>query len=442
MDAARFFEETDTVPIKTAKPFRLEREEAQASAERGAKLVENREHADKHGGPGDGTAVEGRHYRTGEPVRLRLEGGAIAAVERLERHDGGEEEALPLIGPGLVDLQVNGFAGIDFNTAGVTADDVVRVTQLLWGEGVTSYYPTVITNGEEAIAASLRAIADACAANTLTAGSIPGIHLEGPYISPEDGARGAHSAAYVKAPDWEQFRRWQDAAAGRIRLVTLSPEWEEAPAFIEKCAASGVTVSIGHTAATSQQIREAVAAGATMSTHLGNGSHLMLPRHANYIYEQLAHDELAAMVIADGFHLPASVLKVFYRAKREKFMLVSDAVYISGLAPGEYETHIGGRVRLTPEGRLHVADRPEILAGSAQMLTAGIAHLVRLGLCPPEEAWELASLRPAAAIRLPAAEGLSAGAPADLVVHEWEAGKPVIRRVYKNGDCVFRAISR
>ena len=142
--------------------------------------------------------------------------------------------------------------------------------------------------------------------------------------------------------------------------------------FIEKCAGAGVTVSIGHTGASPEQIREAVKAGATMSTHLGNGAHVQLRRHPNYLWEQLAHDELSACIIADGFHLPDAVMKVFLRVKGPRAMLVSDAVYLSGLAPGTYETHIGGKVVLTPEGRLHLAGNPDLLAGATETLAGGV----------------------------------------------------------------------
>ncbi|WP_235886101.1 N-acetylglucosamine-6-phosphate deacetylase [Paenibacillus cymbidii] len=383
------------------------------------------------------TVVHARHYRSGEPLRLTLQGGRIAAIEPLVAA-AAETASLPLVAPGFVDLQINGFAGIDINAdGGVTPDDVARLTRLLWREGVTSYLPTIITNSPQAITEALRAIVRACRDDAMIDATIAGIHLEGPYISPQDGARGAHNAAYVAAPDWEQFQRWQEAAEGRIRLLTLSPEWDGARAFIAKCTASGVVVSIGHTSATPEQIREAVRAGASMSTHLGNGSHAMQPRHANYIYEQLACDELQAMVIADGFHLPVSLLKVFQRAKQHRFMLVSDAVHLAGMPPGEYETHIGGRVVLTPEGRLHLAEHPQVLAGSAQMLLAGVTTLVRAGLNEPADAWDLASLRPAAAFKLPAAAGLAAGAPADLVLLEWPDGEPpTIASVYKSGVAV------
>lgn len=380
------------------------------------------------------TVIEGKHYRTGERVSLDIREGKIANV-RL-RHDHATH-ALPWVAPGLVDLQINGYGGRDFNTLPLTEQLVSDVARRLWREGVTSFFPTIITNSDESISSAMQTIARACAQHRDVARSVKGIHLEGPFISPEDGPRGAHSAEYVKAPDWELFQRWQEAAGGRIKIVTLSPEWPEACHFIEKCADSGVTVSIGHTAASAEQIREAVAAGATLSTHFGNGAHLMLPRHPNYLWEQLAQDELWTCVIADGFHLPESVLKTVLKVKKEQALLVSDAVSLSGLPPGEYETHVGGRVVLTPEGRLHTAADSRILAGSAQMLTWGVRHLVRSGLTDLAEAWEMGSVRPAHFMDLPSKRGLSPGAPADLVLFKFDEDEMTILQTIQAGKDVF-----
>ena len=171
-------------------------------------------------------------------------------------------------------------------------------------------------------------------------------------------------------PDLDEFRRWQDAAQGNIRLVTLSPEWPEAAALYRHGSPrEGVAVSIGHTKATRQQIQDAVSAGATLSTHLGNGAHATLPRHPNYIWEQLAEDRLAASFIVDGHHLPDSFLRVALRAKGiERSILVTDAVAPAMCAPGDYrlgevdiELRADGRVTLTRRrtpGRLELAHGP------------------------------------------------------------------------------------
>lgn len=331
--------------------------------------------------------TEAVHYATGERIKVEMTDDSLAAV-------AGMNNETVYFAPGLVDLQVNGYMGIDFNSPDLTVEQVHQVTRLLQAVGVVKYCPTVITNSEEAMSQSLRVIAAACAVNEITRRSIAGVHLEGPFISPEDGPRGAHPAEFVTAPDIDLFQRLQSAATGMIRIVTMSPEWAGNQLFIEQCVQEGIIVSIGHTAASSQQIVEAVRAGAFMSTHLGNGAHLMLPRHPNYIWEQLAADELYTCFIADGFHLPDAVQKVIMRVKKEKAILVSDAAHLAGLPAGDYKTHIGGRVTLTELGKLHLTAQPELLAGSAQMLIQGISRLVREGLCSLEDAWNMGSIHP------------------------------------------------
>ncbi|MBV8881553.1 MAG: amidohydrolase family protein [Planctomycetaceae bacterium] len=374
--------------------------------------------------------IKGRHYRSGASIAVSVQEPAIAGI-RSGRGDG------PTIAPGIVDLQVNGFRGLDFNSLPVADDLPGRVTRELWSEGVTSYYATIITNAPDRVEACVHAIAKACRRDRDADAGIAGIHLEGPFISPEDGPRGAHDRRHVRAPDWKMFRRWQKAAGGRIRLITMSPEWPGSAAFIRRCVDSGVTVSIGHTAATVDQIRYAVAAGASMSTHLGNGCHLMLPRHPNYVWEQLAQDALAACIIADGFHLPDSVIKTVMRVKGPNAILASDAVYLSGLKPGTYTTHIGGKVVLTEDGRLHLAKNPKLLAGSVQMLIRSVEHLIRAGLTDPGEAWEMASTRPALAMKLAAGRGLEVGAPADLAVFDREGDRITLRETWKSGRKVY-----
>ncbi|PAV31251.1 N-acetylglucosamine-6-phosphate deacetylase [Virgibacillus profundi] len=378
--------------------------------------------------------LEGIHYVTGEQISVTFEGSMISDIKRLSNQ---KKEFLPYIAPGLVDLQINGYQGNDFNSLPITREMVKKVTTSLWKEGVTSYFPTIITNSDEAIESAVQVISETCENDSFVEECIAGIHVEGPFISTEDGPRGAHSNSYVKAPDWSLFQRWQEAAKGRIKIITISPEWPGSAEFISKCTENGVTVSIGHTAATPEQIQEAVKAGAKMSTHLGNGAHLMLPRHPNYIWEQLAEDNLWSCIIADGFHLPDSFLKVAISAKKSQSILVSDAVYLSGLEPGDYETHIGGKVVLTPEGKLHMKENPKLLAGSVKMLKDGIAHLSKSGVCSIQEAWEMASVRPSTFMKLPVMEGLKEGENADLVTFTREKNSVKIVQTYKSGKLVY-----
>ncbi|TJY44132.1 N-acetylglucosamine-6-phosphate deacetylase [Cohnella pontilimi] len=385
------------------------------------------------------SSITGIHYETGDFIQLHIQDGRIARIESRPLQPDDDKVGLGIVAPGLFDFQINGYMGMDLNDPPLSTESVVRLTRALWKEGVTRYLPTVITQSREVIENSVRVIAEACLSDEMVSRCAAGIHLEGPFISPEDGPRGAHNKAYVTAPDWGLFQRWQEAARGKIRLITLSPEWPEAADFISSCVRSGVQVSIGHTNATTAQLREAVDAGARMSTHLGNGSHPMLPRHPNYIWDQLAEDELWAGFIADGFHLPDSVLKVILKVKGARAILVSDAVALSGMEPGEYETPIGGKVVFTPEGRLHVAEHPKLLAGSAQMLPWGINHLVNAGLCSLSEAWNLASITPARFLGVADPTGLTEGANADVVIMKQDSDNLCIKETYKDGKLVYQA---
>jgi N-acetylglucosamine-6-phosphate deacetylase len=263
--------------------------------------------------------------------------------------------------------------------------------------------------------------------------------VEGPHICTEGGPRGAHPKRWVRPPDLDEFHRWQDAARGHVRLVTLAPEWPGAPAYIESLSAAGVTVAIGHTGAGAQQIAEAIAAGATLSTHLGNGAHRRLPRHPNYIWDQLADDRLAASLIADGIHLPASFLAVAARAKGpSRVILVTDASAPASVSPGVY--HLGRQtIRLTADRR--VVTRRDRLAGSALRMDEAIGNVMRLAGTSLADALTMVTTTPARVGRVPGrTRGLRAGDRADLVRFAIDAdtGRVEIQETYVSGTRVFR----
>jgi len=332
----------------------------------------------------------------------------------------GVEDALapPLddayIAPGFVDLQVNGFFGVDYNSPSAAHDEIARSIRVMFATGVTRFFPTVITGSPQIMCGALRNLA--AAREALQDGAaMEAFHVEGPYISPEDGPRGAHPRQWVRPPDEDEFQRMQEAAGGLIRLMTLSPEWPNAPHFIEWLLRQGVAVSIGHTKATPAQIVDAVSAGATLSTHLGNGAHSTLSRHPNYIWEQLAQDRLAASFIVDGIHLGAAFLTVAIRAKgAERALLVTDAVAPAGCAPGPYA--IGGvEVELRADGsvRMREGDR---LAGSSLMMDRAISNVIKMAGVSLRDAITMATRNPARIGRIASrARGLAVGERADLV---------------------------
>ncbi len=323
------------------------------------------------------------------PVEITLAGDRVQSVREVTSTDGNA-----WIAPAFVDIQVNGFAGFDLNVATVTAADVSKMVRALWRVGTGFLCPTVVTASFENISASLRAIVEACQRDPLAAHAILGIHIEGPYISAEDGPRGAHPLEHVRDPDWDEFRRWQDIAEGMIRIVTLAPEKEGAIPFIEKLVMNGVVVAIGHTNASAEDIRAAVSAGAKLSTHLGNGAHAVIRRHPNYIWEQLAADELHASLIVDSHHLPPAVIKSMIRAKTlERCILISDATALAGMPTGTYQ-FAGQPVDLTADRCVRLAGT-EYLAGSAIELARGVENSVRFVGITLKEAISLATLQPA-----------------------------------------------
>jgi N-acetylglucosamine-6-phosphate deacetylase len=385
--------------------------------------------------------IRGKTSDGANAVDIRVEAGRIVAINTADasvRPDLGDESLR--VAPGFVDLQINGYAGIDWNDATTSPERIAEAVRRLRATGATALYPTVITGAREHITACLAALARAMDDYPEVALACRGVHLEGPYISPEDGARGAHPAAHARRPDLDEFLRWQDACDGRIRLVTLAPEWPEALDFIERATASGVTVALGHTAAAPARIAEAVRAGAQMSTHLGNGSHSVLPRHENYIWAQLAEDDLAASFIADGHHLPPYVLKCLLRAKgAERSILVTDAIAAAGLGAGR--RRLGDiEVEVSATGRVSLPGTP-YLAGSVLEMHQAVANAVRFAGVALDEALRMAGLNPAKLMGIDDEFGsIETGRRADLIVFDWDACKLQLQIVAAviNGETVYK----
>ena len=217
-----------------------------------------------------------------ETVDLTVTDGVIVTIEPIRPDlpsDHGDENLYLL--PGFLDLQLNGYLGIDFNAPATRPEEILEATRHVRKTGVTGFCPTIITGSSEHIEACLSTLLTAIHRYPEVAAAVVGLHVEGPYISPQDGPRGAHPKADVRPPEWSEFERWQTLAEGRIRIVTLSPEWPEAVEFIRRARQAGIVVAIGHTAAAPWQIQAAVDAGAQLSTHLGNGSHARIDRHPN-----------------------------------------------------------------------------------------------------------------------------------------------------------------
>lgn len=358
--------------------------------------------------------IKGCSIFSGQNVEIRIDEGEIVGVESLN-----ESDKLPFISPGFIDTQFNGYAGLDYSAEKFAQKDVLKMTEILASAGTTCHFPTIVTSSRDVTTKNLQTITLALADFPELSTAIPGIHIEGPYISSEDGARGAHDLKFVRDPDYDEFAEWQNAAGGRIRQLTLAPELPGAMDFISRVSSEGVIISIGHTAADPEIIKEAVNAGARMSTHLGNGSHGMMPRLKNYIWEQLASDGMYASIITDGYHLPSSVVKVFLRTKgMDRIILVSDVAELGGMQPGIYKWK-DIDVEVFKDGHLGLAGT-EYLAGAGHLLDHSLAWLMNELEVSPADAVALCTANPYK-LFFPSdpVPGLNPGDPANLTLFNW-----------------------
>jgi len=372
-------------------------------------------------------SIFGRNPQNGQPIKVIVNDGRVQAI----LPGRADEEAW--LSPGFIDLQVNGYGGDDVNADGIDSGVIYSLTKKMIATGVTTYLPTIISSSEEKITAALRTVAEARRRSKLVADAVPYVHVEGPNISPVDGYRGAHARKHIGPPSLAEFARWQQDSGGLVGMVTLSPHWQGVEDYIAKLSSAGVHVAIGHTDANAEQIRRAIDAGAALSTHLGNGSAGMIPRHENSLWPQLADDRLTATLIADGHHLPSDLLKTILRTKRtSRCILISDAVAIAGLPPGRYTTPVGGNVELHENGRLSLAGT-EFLAGAALPLKDGILRAVSCGEISLAESLSMATANPG---RFAGGIGiLRPGAAADLIrfTVDRELNKLNIERIWLKG---------
>jgi N-acetylglucosamine-6-phosphate deacetylase len=359
------------------------------------------------------------HALTGQPLRISVLNDRIASVDST-----AEATNDTFIAPSFCDIQINGALGEAFTSKSLTTDGVHTVAQECRRHGIGQFLPTVITSDFETIRASFEALSRAIDSNPDLAKAIPGFHLEGPYISGDEGPRGAHPKEHARDPERKEFLQWQDAAGGRIRMVTLAPERKGAIEFIERLVSKGIVVAIGHTAADGETIRTAVKAGARISTHLGNGCAATLPRHDNPIWNQLANDELLASVIADGHHLPPAVLKSIIRGKTpDRLILTCDASPLAGLSPGRY-AEWGSEFDVLPEGKIVVPGTP-YLAGSGVFTDHCVSHVLNTTDMTMAQAVAMASVRPRQLLGLPVPEVKVGTARQELIVFRWRRGEPI-----------------
>ncbi|MBQ5789471.1 MAG: amidohydrolase family protein [Thermoguttaceae bacterium] len=319
----------------------------------------------------------GRRFDSSTAVEVRVSDGKIVSVETLG--DGGNACGdLPVLAPGLFDIQVNGAVGVELSSAGLTEEGVVAVLDKMLRDGVFRCCPTLTTNAPETMIGAAATIASALEKRPDLRPTVWGIHLEGPFISTAEGAVGAHPKRFCVPYSRELFDRIQDACGGLVKLVTLSPEYEGAGEFVRFLRSRGIVVAVGHTNATCAQIDEAVSAGATLSTHLSNATRHLLPKWENYFFGQLADDRLTASLIVDGFHISPQLVRAIVRTKGlDRIVLISDQSPLSGFAPGRYKTELC-ELEIQPNGKVTLAGDANLLACASFPVSHCVANVASI----------------------------------------------------------------
>lgn len=363
------------------------------------------------------TRIRAVHFATGQKIDVVVHDGSIHSIE--SSNGGTPDFEAGYVAPAFFDLQINGCHGIDFSSESITVDKIRHVVQVCRQHGIGGLLPTLITNSFAALHHGMSTLRQAVEGDADLARAIPGIHLEGPYISPEDGPRGAHPRAHVRLPDWDEFQRLQDAADGKIRLVTLAPEHEGALAFIERLVQSKVVVALGHTDADGPRIRDAIKAGARLSTHLGNACRSFVPREGSPVFEQLVAEELWASLICDGHHLPPAVVRCFVQLKTPaRLILTCDASSLAGLSPGRYGEW-GHEMEILPAGKI-VVSKLGVLAGSWAFTDLCVGNVIKFAGVTLQEAIDMATEQPRRLLGLPS-QRLEPGMPADVVLFDLDS---------------------
>lgn len=359
---------------------------------------------------------------------VAVRNGRVVAVKcaGTGRYDVGSQATI--LAPTLFDIQVNGYGGIKLGDEKLKPEDVRTITDALAAQGVSHWIPTLITGSEKSMIHGCRVLAEA-RQDHVVRHAVPGIHLEGPFISPEDGPRGAHPKRHVRLPSLREFDQYMKAAEGHILYITLAPELKGAIPFIRAMRKRHITVSLGHHYADAETIAKAVDAGARLCTHLGNGMKPEIPRHDNPLWPQLAEDRLIASLIPDLHHLPAPALKTFVRAKGlGGVIFTSDIVHVAGLKPGKYEMG-HAEVQLLPTGKVCLSGT-KLLAGSAVPLLQGLVNASRTTDLSLEDAFTCATDIPASLFGLRRRfDPPRAGRPADFVAFEIDKTQPLHRAV-------------
>jgi N-acetylglucosamine-6-phosphate deacetylase len=379
--------------------------------------------------------IRGKIPETESPKDIVVEHGKIIQISPYQKGSscdlGGTDVYLC---SGFFDPQVNGFAGVDFNSPCLSPEGLHRAALSLASTGVTHLLPTLITSSHEKMVRQLKIIGDVLKGDSLLRKMCPKFHLEGPYISPEDGPRGVHLREFIRLPQWDEVERYQEVCEGRIKCVTLAPEVKGAIPFIKKAVAHGMIIGIGHTDASEEILEEAVQAGARLSCHLGNATPRPSSCQQNPIRKQLSMDQLMVSIIVDGVHLPPDVVDDYVRAKGvERIVLTTDSMAGAGASPGRYT--LGDlEVEVGPDRAARLAGASR-LAGSTLTMDRAITNVIRFAGVGLPSAINMAA-KNAQKIFPEAGGEMIPGRSADLVLFEYQK-ELVVRSTWIEGEKIF-----
>ncbi len=377
--------------------------------------------------------IEALLYSNEKPVSIEIDNGYITGINSLDNFS--EESNGFYVAPGLFDNQLNGYLGVDFTETTLTTEKMLMVVRGLRKTGTTTFLPTIITAPNDVLLKAFANLAEASKHQEISM-SIPGFHLEGPYISPEYGYRGAHTTEDIRLPNWDEFQKINEAAEGKIIHITVAPELDGAIEFIKKCVENNIVVALGHHNASSEIIKKAVDAGASTVTHLGNGCANTINRFENPFWSQLAEDRLMASIIVDGFHLKPNQVKVFLRAKgKERIILTSDITKLAGLPAGIYEWD-GKEVELTPEGIINLVEE-QCFAGASLPLIHGVNNIMKFTGCSITDAIDMATKNPTKLYSFNNIGEIAKNKRADLILFTIENNRVVIKETIVKGETVF-----
>jgi len=367
----------------------------------------------------------------GSGATITVRDGRIAAIT-----PSAVAADAPYLLPVLVDWQCNGGLGTYFNHIADDGVDTLRaIAANLRRHGVGRVLLTLTTYERTGLLASARLLGEVLDDDADLAALFPGVFHEGYYMSQLEGWRGAHKLEWLRPPNYDEITEVDDLLGGRIRVVNIAPEEPGGLDFIDRAVAAGKRVALGHCCPDAATVAEAVARGASLVTHFGNGAATQVHRHHNPFWSFLAHPELALGLICDGFHLPPDLVRAAFAAKgRAACLPVSDASGYAGMPAGDYTAMGGRRFTIAPNGFLHLTGS-EILSGSWFQQDRCVEFLVRHAGFSFLDAWAQCSSVPAAAmgIDLPA---LAVGAEASFVLAQWsDADGLSLRAVHRGLAC-------